>query len=365
MVLCDFRVGGAEMAALDLVRALSEEGVSFTAAAVRNRGELGEAFAAAGADVHAGIARSRFDPLAPYRLLRLIRRRSPRAMLIVDVGRNAAFYGLTAAALTAGGMRRICWCHSAPGRQAGNFARWLRLYGAMDMLDVLVCPSEVLRRQLASAGLPTKNTVVIPNGVCAARFREVAAADLGLPAGRRLVVQVANVMPDKDFDTLFAAAALLAKRRGDFHLALVGRGTDSSEMRRRVEQVGIGAPVSLLGPRGDVPAILAAADVFVLSTRSEVMSLATLEAMAAGRAVVVSDVEAFDEVFAHEREGLKAAAGDPGALADALDRLLADDALRRRLARAGRRRADQFTLHRMAARFRQVLEGGGGANPPG
>ena len=113
--------------------------------------------------------------------------------------------------------------------------------------------------------------------------------------------------------------------------------------------------VSLLGSRTDVGAILAAADVFVLSTRSEVFSVATLEALAAGVPVVTSDVPGFEEVFANGREGLRVPPGEPAALADAVERLLDDADVRERLALEGRRRAGRFAMSRMAGNFERLL----------
>ena len=162
-------------------------------------------------------------------------------------------------------------------------------------------------------------------------------------------------MPDKDHATLLAAAGMLARRRDDFRLLLAGRGTDSPRMVRAAAAAGAEGVVRLLGYRDDVPALLRAADIFVLSTGSEVFSVATLEAMAAALPVVVSDIPAFAEMFDGGREGLKVPPGDAASLAEALERLLDDPALAGSLAAAGHSRGRLFSRQRMAECFRRLL----------
>ena len=162
-------------------------------------------------------------------------------------------------------------------------------------------------------------------------------------------------MPDKDPLTLLRAAGVLAARRDDFHVALAGRDTNSPAMARAVRAASADGVVSLGGPCSDVAGLLASADVFVLSTRGEVFSVATLEAMAAGRPVIVSDIPAFDEMFTAGVEGLKGRPGDPAALADAIERVLDDAALAEALGDAAQRRAERFSRRRMADEFLRLL----------
>jgi len=127
-------------------------------------------------------------------------------------------------------------------------------------------------------------------------------------------------------------------------------------MARTVRRAGLDGALTLAGHRDDVPGILAAADAFVLSSRSESFGLAVVEAMAAGLPVVVSDLPAFRELLADGREGLKVPPGDPEALAGAIARVLDDAALRKALAAAGRRRARRFGHARMVRRFERLLQ---------
>jgi len=348
-------MGGAERLALDLVGALQGQGFEFVVGSIRRDEALREAFERAGAVVRTGLARWRFDPAAPIRLARIIRRHRIDAVIVLDAIRNGMFYSFVGAAFSGRRVGRICWCHSTPGGKAGRFVPLLRAYRATGMLDAVVCVSRHLRGLLKARGL-ARRALVIPNGLDAAAFDGAAPASLDVPKDKHVLVQVANAVEDKDPDTLLKAAAHLAARRDDFLLLLVGRGTDSPAMNEAIRRSGAAGCVRALGHRGDVAAILPAADVFVLSTKMETFGLAVAEAMAAGLPVVASDVPAFEELFTHEREGLKVPPGDPAALADAIERLLDDADLRRRLAEAGRRRARAFPLGRMVRRWKRLLE---------
>jgi len=353
MVLCELIDGGAEVTALRLVRALGPRH-QFTVAAIKPGGPLRDAFAQAGAAVFDGLAKVRFDPVGPFRVARLVRSRDIETVVIVDVPRNAMFHGLAGAALSCRRPAKVCWCKSIPGGQSGRFVPELRAYRKLGWLDWTVCTSQHQLRMLAQAGLSAERTSVIYNGVepCPTGAHEARAPRV---AGKTAIVHVANLMPDKDFDTLLAAARCLADSRDDFELLLVGRGTDGPGLAGRIAEAGLEGIVTPLGRRGDVREILAGAGLFVLSTHSEVCSVATLEAMSAGLAVVVSDIPAFEETFTQGCEGLKVRAGDAGAMAEALAGLLDDPAARARMGQAGRRRAEDFSLSRMAGEFDCLL----------
>ena len=355
MVMCNLLAGGAEVTALRLVRSLARLGYQFTIAPIQSRGVLGPAFQQAGAEVCQAAGHLRWDPLAACRLAAIIRQRAIDALIMVNVPRNAMFYGFVGAAMSLRRLSRICWCHSNPAGQSGNFVWQLKAYRAAGMVDVIVSPSRWHRRMLIARGLKRRRMLLIPNGIELGAAAE-AAAGMQLPPGKHIIVQVANVMPDKDHRTLLKAAGILARSRDDFHVVLVGDGTDSPDMAASAQAAGAAAVVTLAGRRTDVASILRLADLFVLATKREVFSVAALEAMAAGLPVIVSDIEAFDEMFSHGREGLKFPVGDADALAGAIRLLLDDPGLQGRMASAARQRAERFAVEKMAAKFDRLLK---------
>ena len=355
MVFSTLQAGGAEVTALELIRALRGSGVAFVAASVKGGLALASALSSGGAVVCKRIARFNRDPLGLWRMRQIIRRERIDAVVIVGVPRDGMFYGLVGAWASGRAVRRIVWCKSSPTGQSRHFVPHLWAYAAAGLAQTIVCTSQAQRDALAARGIAASRLTVIYNGVDVDGLARAAPRPPAAPPGKRLIVQVANVMPDKDPLTLLRAAGLLAGRRSDFHVVLAGRDTNGPAMARAAREAGADGVVSLNGHCSDVAGLLASADVFVLSTRGEVFSVATLEAMAAGRPVIVSDIAAFDEMFTAGVEGLKVRPGDPAALADAIERVLDDAPLARALGDAARMRAERFSRRRMADEFLRLL----------
>jgi len=355
MVFSTLQAGGAEVTALELIRALRGSGLTFVAASVKGGSALAGALASAGVVVHERIARFKHDPVGLWRMRRIIRRERIDAVVIVGVPRDGMFYGLLGALASGRAVRRIVWCKSSPTGQSRHFTSHLRAYAAAGLAETVVCTSRAQRDALAARGIAARRLTVIYNGVDVDGLAHAAPRRPTAPPHKRLIVQVANVMPDKDPLTLLRAAGILAARRDDFHVVLAGRDTNGPAMARAVRATSADGVVSLGGHCPDVAGLLASADVFVLSTRGEVFSVATLEALAAGLPVIVSDIGAFDEMFTAGVEGLKVRPGDPAALADAIERVLDAPALGQALGVAARRRAERFSRRRMADEFLRLL----------
>jgi glycosyltransferase involved in cell wall biosynthesis len=122
-------------------------------------------------------------------------------------------------------------------------------------------------------------------------------------------------------------------------LAIVGDGPERERVEDELARYSLDRRVRLLGERGDVPELLADADVFLLASRSEGLPLSVIEAMAAGLPVVASDVGGLRELVRDGETGTLVPPGDPAALANALRPLVADRELRRCFGSAGRERA--------------------------
>jgi glycosyltransferase involved in cell wall biosynthesis len=153
------------------------------------------------------------------------------------------------------------------------------------------------------------------------------------------VLSVGRLRAPKDFTTLVRAVA--ACEPGSVRLQIAGDGPDRDRVAGEIARLGLGAAVELLGARDDVQDLLAAADIFVLSSRSEGMPMTVLEAMAAGLPVVASAVGGVPEAVGDGETGTLVPPGDPDALGRALAVLVADAELRDRLGAAGRRRAER------------------------
>lgn len=216
--------------------------------------------------------------------------------------------------------------------------------------------SEGVRQVLLDMGMPAARTLAIPNGVRLEPFADAAAH----PLAERTpgIVMVARHSRQKDHDSLLRALALLRGRGLAPPLLLAGGGgrRHRARVERLAEALGLGDQVRFLGVVRNVPELLMTHRIAVLSTRYEGMPLALIEGMAAGCAVVGSAVPGVREVLEDGVEGLLVAGGDPRALADALERLLRDDALAARLGEAGRRRAlAEYGRERMNAHYEALF----------
>jgi glycosyltransferase involved in cell wall biosynthesis len=215
------------------------------------------------------------------------------------------------------------------------------------LTDVYLVNAGAVADELVRHGLRRDKIRVVPNGLDLGRFgafaldRSAARAALGLPADRRLVAQVGRLAPQKDYPTFLRAAAQLAARFADVDFLVVGDGPERPMLEGLARELGIAERVRWLGLRGDVPAVLGGVDVLLLASRYEGLPNVVLEAMAAGAAVVATDVGGCREVIASGVHGVVVAPERPEALAEAAAHWLADEGARRRVAEAARARVER------------------------
>ena len=203
--------------------------------------------------------------------------------------------------------------------------------------------------RLRREGVPSRKISVVPNGL----DLEACAPRQPVSVVRR-VATVANLRREKGHDVLLQAAALVVRQFPDARFDIVGAGSELAALRAQAEALGLGDAVSFLGHCEDVPARLAAADLFVLPSRSEAFPNAVLEAMAIGLPTIASSVGGLLEVIEHGRTGVLVPPGDPVALAREINRLMADPAGAAQLGAAARAHALTFSFTRMVAAFEQV-----------
>jgi glycosyltransferase involved in cell wall biosynthesis len=279
------------------------------------------------------------DLLGLLELAALMRRERPD--IVHANSSKAGILGRTAAALVRVPVRIFTahgWAFDAHSGTASTLYRWADRLMA-PLTTVTICVSERGRAAGVAAGTcRAERTVVIPTAVDAATA--VQARHDGRPPR---VVAVGRLAAPKDPITFVRALARV--RAMPFTAVIVGDGPDRPGVEAEIRAAGLGGVVELAGERRDVQRLLLEADVFVLSSRSEGAPLSILEAMAAGVPVVASSVGGVPEIVEDATTGLLVPPGDAAALAAALERLLADAALRRRLGAAGRERVrERFDL---------------------
>lgn len=199
--------------------------------------------------------------------------------------------------------------------------------------------------------LPNDNICTIYNGIDVKAFHEAAPIE-ELKSDRFVAVMVAGFRPQKDQDTLVKAMHLLPKDQ--YEVWMVGNGSRMESVRSLAESLKVQDSVKFLGLRTDVPNILKTADVVVMSTHYEGLSLSNIEGMAAGKPFVASDVEGIHEVT--EGYGLLFPHEDAAALAGIIQQLHDDQAFYNQTARRCYERAKQFDISEMVRRYNEVYE---------
>jgi glycosyltransferase involved in cell wall biosynthesis len=193
----------------------------------------------------------------------------------------------------------------------------------------------------AQAGVSPAKIKTVHSGLEAEPFakaeRGQVRPSLHIPPHDPVVVSIGNLRKIKDQETLLKAARILQDQGCHFHLLLVGEGQRRQRLEQLCADLGV-ARLQFLGRRTDVSAILADADIKVLSSRSEGLPAAIMEAMAAGLPVVATAVGGIPELVQAGLTGLLVPPDDPSALANSLATLLANPTLRHQYGRAGQQR---------------------------
>lgn len=341
--------GGAEIVVLEMADELRARGHEVVPVGPGDGvGWLGERLRARGFEPEVFVEGRPPDWRVVRDLLRIFRRRG------VDVAHAHEFtlsvYGAAAARLA-----RIPQIVTMHGNQEMTRAlrRRVALRWAFGRSAGVVAVSSATQHQLErDLGLAPGSIAVIRNGM-PVRPGDPAPVrrELGVAEGEVLLVAVGNLDRRKGHIFLLEALAMLRDRCPVAWRLAIASGRSGDE-RPRLEafarERGLAERVHILRHRDDVPALLAAADVFVMPSLWEGLPLALLEAMLAGSAVVASETSGIPEAIANGEDGLLVPPGDSAALAHALERLLRDGGLRARLAAHARERAlREFTIGAM------------------
>jgi glycosyltransferase involved in cell wall biosynthesis len=228
------------------------------------------------------------------------------------------------------------WWHDVPRPALAKVNRWSSLLAHR----VLANSSGVAELVAREDGVPQRKIVEIPNFLAENAFEAVDEAlriaqrrAWGLPDGAFAIGIVARLSPVKNHVLLLRAVARLDKR---FHLVVIGDGPSRAELEDLARQLRIESRVHFAGEMVSPHNLHQFLDVSVLVSLNEGFPNSVIEAMAAGRPVVVTPVGGVTDAVTHGATGIIVAVDDPAPLVDALQMLEADSLLRTRLGEAGR-----------------------------
>jgi len=226
--------------------------------------------------------------------------------------------------------------------------------------QLIACGGAVRRALIDNEGLPEQRVDIVYNGVdlntmgaAPTGARENVRREFGIGAEEVLAVQIARLHELKDHDTAIRAIETARRAFPSLRLLLVGDGDQRSAIEASIAARGLQEHVILAGTRRDVSSLLAAADMFLLTSISEGIPLTVIEAMAAHLPVVATAVGGVPEMVDEGVTGFLTNEGDDKTLAARIVRLASDPAERRTMGTAGRKKADrQFSLHSMMEAYR-------------
>jgi glycosyltransferase involved in cell wall biosynthesis len=339
-VVFSLDVGGQERVILDLARGAIARGHRATVLSLSEGGTLRERFA--GIPVETVASGTGFHPSTMLRVGARFRRLRPD--VVHTHNRTPMIYGaLAARALRVRRMIHTKHGASDGGREVGVLSRLYDQYVAVSEDSATIARDR--------ERVPARLVRVIPNGIDVRGYQRDAVArrrvrsELGLSEGACLVGTVGRLVPEKNYGLLIDAMAELLGR--DVHLAFAGGGPEADALQAQVPAAKR-AFVHWLGIRHDIPALLSAFDVFALSSRTEGLPLAVIEAMAAGLPVACTAVGGLPKVVEAGVTGELVPAGDRAALARCLGELARDPARRERLGEAAQQAADaRFSMERV------------------
>lgn len=229
-------------------------------------------------------------------------------------------------------------------------ARWARA-------RQIIAISEGVRRVLVADGVPPGLISVVPDGVALDDVRAVAPygtrSRLGLAPGTPLAVNVAALVDHKDQATLLAAAAHLRTRLPGLHWAIAGSGPLREPLEREIAARGLTGVVHLLGQVPDGVAVIADADVFVMSSKEEGLGSSILDAMARGVPVVATRAGGIPDLLG-AGAGALVSIGDSAALATAVEEVLERPDRRQTLVERALQTVQAYSDRAMAERMLAV-----------
>jgi len=300
------------------------------------------------------------DLLAAASFLRLIRREKPRVLHLHSA--KAGFIGRV--------MRPI---HRVPvvlytthGFAFKRVKRWRRaLYLQLERMaaafgDRMICVSASEKQSALEYRIASDEAItVVPNGVELpqepVRSTGMLRRHLDVDERCKILAMPARLQRPKLPEDLVHAASQLARDidRNSFRLVFIGDGPLENATRLMVRELGLRDVVAFLGYRSDMELLMADIDVVILASQTEGMPYTLLEAMAAGKPVVGTNVPGIVDLIRHGENGYLYSAGDGAEMASYLSRLLGDKALRDRLGARGR--AD-ITLHYQSTTMARATE---------
>jgi glycosyltransferase involved in cell wall biosynthesis len=348
-VITQLPVGGVERTLSRLLPKLKSDSFRVMVCCTDNRGELAQVLEEAGIPVSLIRLRSRWDPVGICKLARQMRREQ---IQVVHTHMYASSISGVVAAKLAKVPVIIANIHSLHEWHTKRRV-WIaaKLFSAVDRV---VAVSDCIRQDLLQKlELDPQKVVTIHNGIDLPRFDQSIDGtsqrrQLGIGDDELVIGAIGRLVRFKGFNYLLEAARIINLQWPKFKLVIVGGGELKHGLKQQAQELGIAEKVIFTGRQEDVFPFLAGFDIMVISSITEGLPIASLEAMAMGKAVVASRVGGIPEVVEDGVSGLLVPPRNPESLAQAVIDLLKKPELRKSMGQAGRARVEKlFSIQRV------------------
>lgn len=352
-IITSLATGGAEKLMVDLLSRLRDAGNDVELLCIDGtRTQFYQQLEATGIKIHSfGEGVRMYNPWYVVRMARLIR----KGKYDIVHTHNTAPQLFAAAAKVLCSVVLCTTEHTTSNRRRdltwyAPIDRWM--YGKYEGIICISDQAEVnLRKYLGKDRYPI---CTIYNGIDVKRFSDAQPDDklLNGKGKRKAVVMVAGFRYQKDQDTLIKAMKILPEDK--YEVWLVGDGERRDELERLTADLDLTGNVKFFGLRSDIPNILKSADVVVMSSHFEGLSLSNLEGMASGRPFIASDVDGLREIVSGN--GLLFPHEDEKKLAALIEEVSSDEELRRRVVEACLKKAMQYDISVMAEKYNDLYK---------
>lgn len=328
--------GGSETLLLSFLKYLDRKKFTPVVHSFYGRGKLVDEFRQSGVEVVEWCSPRR-DPVTFFRMIAHLRRSRTDVVhthLFDRQGRVAAYLA---------GVPVIVTTYHLVTDWDTNGSVSSRAAVGLDTLtsrlnDRIIAVSDDVKRYAVEKGRIERTRIeTIENGIDVDRYRGAGGAEelrrqLGLE-GKRVILSIGRLVEQKGHRYLIQSAEVLRENHPEMAVLIVGEGPLMENLEEEIEELRLTETVRMLGPRRDIPELLALSEVFVLPSLFEGLPITLLEAMASATPIVVTDVDGIRDVIEHEVDGLLVPSRDPESLAKAIDALLSDPERARELGR--------------------------------
>jgi len=351
-IVLSLKYGGLENLVVGFSQNLRKRGIESEIVCLAEGGELKLKAEQSGIKVFVLNKKEGFNFKLIFRLAKLLKQQ--KADIVHTHNIPPLIYGSLAAAMV--GIKCLNTRHGR-GKKMTNWFIW-----GLNKFIVAIS-KDAHNQMLLHNKIDKQKARFIYNGVDIASFSggineesiNLIKSEIGVQPGSFVVGHIARLTRVKDQETLLKAFQKVIENETKAELVIVGDGPLNQKLRQSASDLGIATYVKFLGYREDIKDLLSVFDVIVLPSLMEGVSLTILEAMAAGKPVIVTNVGGNPEVVVDGETGLLVPSRDPQKMADAIMRILSDPSLARRMGEAGRKRVEEkFSLEKMVNEYEKV-----------